>query len=699
MRLVKIHIISYNVIAGNAPSEPQAGPSGVRSNPKGSKNDNELFKKPRTPKKSSEFGTKKPEKDISASSTSTETKEKEKNSPTEIPDGKTITENPQPETQNEKIIKKPNNVSVQSEQLMSQNNKIPKNDPPKLELQKEKSVSSEEGEDENLENDRIVQRENKSIEAKPIIRSTKKSSLSSISRQTSSISHQNDLPAENEISPKPRFPFKIGSHLRSQPPPVNDSEQPDKNNGEEKLSTSMHFKFFKAGRLCPTKDRNVVELENYSQIARKRRQSSENGCDDGDDNTGDDDVQPPPPKKTLLQISVEENVSISQNNVNEPETTISQIDTMLVESPKKLPRIIPHKSNRGFHSTISVESTNAIPRQNNDDEPENALMSQNDTMLEDDLGPVIQKDNETEEIYDSMIPSSLSTTENLETETDDGKKSTKKSQESETESETAEQVNERSDDDDDEGEEDLFPTTQSPVKSITFSRLKNRRTLKIEKLAKQPNEKSQNDNSLVGKLAENKVNLEQNKIMIAEKVEEKSDNRDDDDLFITTNSPMKMDTRSIRGSRSLIDENFPEIFLKEKDESESMTSEQDKEKSIHNVNVEMCGDDNLVEILDEHEIKHMVLANSGLKLEDRQKFYNFAEKFNFGACQTSMEGNPKVTHLIVNHEEDMCGDRTMKFLQAIIKRIWIIGIKWVQVPFLIFNGKYLISSFLAWTYL
>ena len=687
MRLVKIHIISYNVIAGNAPSEPQAGPSGVRSNPKGSKNDNELFKKPRTPKKSSEFGTKKPEKDIPASSTSTETKEKEKNSPTEIPDGKTITENPQPETQNEKIIKKPNNVSVQSEQLMSQNNKIPKNDPPKLELQKEKSVSSEEGEDENLENDRIVQRENKSIEAKPIIRSTKKSSLSSISRQTSSISHQNDLPAENEISPKPRFPFKIGSHLRSQPPPVNDSEQPDKNNGEEKLSTSMHFKFFKAGRLCPTKDRNVVELENYSQIARKRRQSSENGCDDGDDNTGDDDVQPPPPKKTLLQISVEENVSISQNNVNEPETTISQIDTMLVESPKKLPRIIPHNSNRGFHSTISVESTNAIPRQNNDDEPENALMSQNDTMLEDDLGPVIQKDNETEEIYDSMIPSSLSTTENLETETDDGKKSTKKSQESETESETAEQVNERSDDDDDEGEEDLFPTTQSPVKSITFSRLKNRRTLKIEKLAKQPNEKSQNDNSLVGKLAENKVNLEQNKIMIAEKVEEKSDNRDDDDLFITTNSPMKMDTRSIRGSRSLIDENFPEIFLKEKDESESMTSEQDKEKSIHNVNVEMCGDDNLVEILDEHEIKHMVLANSGLKLEDRQKFYNFAEKFNFGACQTSMEGNPKVTHLIVNHEEDMCGDRTMKFLQAISKRIWIIGIKWVQVK------KFSISDF------
>merc|ERR1719510_2428156 len=196
-----------------------------------------------------------------------------------------------------------------------------------------------------------------------------------------------------------------------------------------------------------------------------------------------------------------------------------------------------------------------------------------------------------------MIPSSLSTTENLETETDNSKKSTKKTQESETESEIAEQVNERSDDDDDEGGEDLFPTTQSPVKSITFSRLKNRRTLKNEKLAKQPNEKSLNDNSLVGKLAENQVNLEENEIMIAEKVEEKSYNRDDDDLFPTTNSPMKMDTRSIRGSRSLIDEKFPEIFLKEKDESESMTSEQDKEKSIHNV--EMGGDDNLVEILDE----------------------------------------------------------------------------------------------------
>ena len=86
----------------------------------------------------------------------------------------------------------------------------------------------------------------------------------------------------------------------------------------------------------------------------------------------------------------------------------------------------------------------------------------------------------------------------------------------------------------------------------------------------------------------------------------------------------------------------------------------------------------LVEKLDEHEMNHMVLVNSGLKVEDRQKFYEFTEKFNFGASRTSMEGKPKVTHLIVNHNEDMCGDRTMKFLQAISKRIWIIGIKWVQ---------------------
>ena len=51
----------------------------------------------------------------------------------------------------------------------------------------------------------------------------------------------------------------------------------------------MHFKFFKLGRLCPTKERNVVEHENFSQIVRKRRRSSENGSDDDNIGSNGDD--------------------------------------------------------------------------------------------------------------------------------------------------------------------------------------------------------------------------------------------------------------------------------------------------------------------------------------------------------------------------------------------------------------------------
>ena len=67
----------------------------------------------------------------------------------------------------------------------------------------------------------------------------------------------------------------------------------DAKNDEEKLR--MHFKFFKAGRLCPPEERNIVELENYSQIVRekKRRHSSENGSDENND-----DVEVEPPKKS-----------------------------------------------------------------------------------------------------------------------------------------------------------------------------------------------------------------------------------------------------------------------------------------------------------------------------------------------------------------------------------------------------------------
>ena len=47
-------MLLFYVIAGNSVSEPRAGPSGLGiSNPKGSKNEDDVFKKPNTPRKKS----------------------------------------------------------------------------------------------------------------------------------------------------------------------------------------------------------------------------------------------------------------------------------------------------------------------------------------------------------------------------------------------------------------------------------------------------------------------------------------------------------------------------------------------------------------------------------------------------------------------------------------------------------------------
>ena len=74
------------------------------------------------------------------------------------------------------------------------------------------------------------------------------------------------------------------------------TDEDDDKNSEEKLR--MHFKFFKAGRLCPPKERNIVELENYSQIVReKKRRHSGNGSDE---NIDDVEVEPPPKKSARI---------------------------------------------------------------------------------------------------------------------------------------------------------------------------------------------------------------------------------------------------------------------------------------------------------------------------------------------------------------------------------------------------------------
>ena len=71
----------------------------------------------------------------------------------------------------------------------------------------------------------------------------------------------------------------------------------------------------------------------------------------------------------------------------------------------------------------------------------------------------------------------------------------------------------------------------------------------------------------------------------------------------------------------------------------------------------------------------MVLACSGITSEDKIKFEEFCTKYKITVKDTI---DKKVTHLIVNHNEDMAiPGRTMKILKAISKRKWIVGIRWV----------------------
>ena len=97
-------------------------------------------------------------------------------------------------------------------------------------------------------------------------------------------------------------------------------------------------------------------------------------------------------------------------------------------------------------------------------------------------------------------------------------------------------------------------------------------------------------------------------------------------------------------------------------------------ESINNTNV-FESTPNTMNLLSPGKTSQMVLACSGITSEDKIKFEEFCTKYKITVKDTI---DKKVTHLIVNHNEDMAiPGRTMKILKAISKRKWIIGIRWV----------------------
>ena len=77
-----------------------------------------------------------------------------------------------------------------------------------------------------------------------------------------------------------------------------------------------------------------------------------------------------------------------------------------------------------------------------------------------------------------------------------------------------------------------------------------------------------------------------------------------------------------------------------------------------------------------NERDEMVLVCSGLKTtSDRSMYKNFIKKFGLRE-KNAIDKN--VTHLVVSVNPQNCADRTLKFLQAITNKCWIISLTWVQ---------------------
>ena len=553
------------------------------------------------------------------------------------------------------------------EETIEELQKVKNTNHPKLKSQKEIiDLPDEQHQEEYLqENTKITtQQENKSIEASPIFRSPRKSSRI-ISRQLNdSISNSQNVDQQsekNEINNQtPRFSFKIGSNLRS-PNRSKRKLTDDNNENREEKKQRMQFKFFKAGRLCPTKERNVIELENYSQIEKKQRLSSNND----DDNAIDflncefcDRIY----RGKYAEVTLRKHISEVHDEERDPEISF-----------KKPSQNISHQIDNS---------------QNDDKDDENIAISQNETMLE-DLCPVIRRDNETEEIFDStVIPSSLEE-ENQATNINSDSAS------------ITDQWNK------DFSTENISAITSTEIPKTQVDSSYSYNTRRSPAKPKSKPKITDNLPKLILRRIDEKENCNQNRSsqedfipaassgtsQISKTMMTQSQRFDSEDFFHHQNSGtqqqqqlnseekyVKMKSVSTQNKKDT--QNHEKSFQIVDDEEDLFPTSQPKKSPMKRkrslLQCQKKKTNTLVEKLDENEMKGMVLANSGLKVEDRQKFYEFTEKYKFGAIQTSMEDKPKVTHLIVNHTEDMCGDRTMKFLQAISKRIWIIGIKWVQ---------------------
>ena len=77
--------------------------------------------------------------------------------------------------------------------------------------------------------------------------------------------------------------------------------------------------------------------------------------------------------------------------------------------------------------------------------------------------------------------------------------------------------------------------------------------------------------------------------------------------------------------------------------------------------------------LDEKEVRKIHIAVSGLSSNDPVK--EFMRRFNLKGSKTVTE---EATHLIVRTDEQNTAAMTLKFFQAVARKIWIVGMSWVN---------------------
>jgi hypothetical protein len=157
------------------------------------------------------------------------------------------------------------------------------------------------------------------------------------------------------------------------------------------------------------------------------------------------------------------------------------------------------------------------------------------------------------------------------------------------------------------------------------------------------------------------------------------------DMFASQNSEKSNEEKSTKLRTLVSDDSDDDLFASTPQKSPPKKTWRQKRVSVPTEESETGREGPETEIdstpssylqIPSNERDEMVLVCSGLKTtRDRLMYKNFIKKFGLKE-KNAIDKN--VTHLVVSVNPQNCADRTLKFLQAITNKCWIISLTWVQ---------------------